>query len=96
MYLKQCEADERMFDYLDQTMMAHEELLNDVQLLISSVSTVSGTCGNKIANISGDDWVINTQFIHQGGAVMSSPITQAQSPTALLSPYTRVLRLDFQ
>ena len=40
MYLRQCEADEQLFAFLEQTMMAHEDLLNDVQLMVSSMSSV--------------------------------------------------------
>ena len=56
MYLRrQCEVDEQLFDFLKQTMMAQEDLLHDVQLMVSSVSSVICTSINKIRSISDVD-----------------------------------------
>ena len=55
MYLKQWEADERLSDFLEETMMAQEDLLHDVQLMVSSVSSVICTPSNKVTSISDAD-----------------------------------------
>ena len=38
--------------FLEQTMMAHEDLLNDVQLMVSSVSSVICTRSRKVTSTS--------------------------------------------